>query len=794
MKFPERWLREFIDNAPDTHALAEQLTAAGLEIESVEPVCDATLDNVVVGRVLEAWPHPQADRLRVCRVDVGASEPLSIVCGAPNARAGLVCVVALPGARLPGGVKIRKSKIRGETSNGMICSASELSLGEEADGVLELDNSNECGARADAVLELDDAVFEIGLTPNRGDCLYVEGIARDVAAINGQRLQHREVKPVAAKRDDTFDVRLVDPKRCPRYVGRVISNIDVTRSTPLWMQERLRRAGVRPLSPVVDVTNYVMLELGHPMHAFDMDRLHDHIDVRVARQGETIQLLDDSQQVLSETDLVIADGDGAVALAGIMGGASSAVSDTTRNVFLECAWFEPRGISVTARRLGLHTDASHRFERVVNPEGQMRAVERASELLQLLVGGEPGPLVDTCDAAHLPRAPRIRLRASRIERLLGEPLTDAVITEVLHNLHLSVETAEEPQQWWVTPPPFRPDITIEADLIEELVRIRGYDCIGEQMPLEPLQMSARAEHEHVLRTLRRVLTARGYQEAITYSFVDSRLQQLLEPDIAAIALSNPIASDMDVMRTSLLPGLLSAAQYNVNRQQERVRLFETGLVFRNEGERTTVQRPMLAGLAMGARTPVHWDQPSSAVDLFDVKADVAALFGARAPQLRFVALQCAALHPGRSAQLSIEGRAVGIIGELHPMLVRELKFAQPPVAFELELAMLRNGGVASFSPFSRYPGVRRDLSVLVDETVTMEAVADCVGQAAGDMLQNLELFDLYRGEGIDPGRKSLALALTFQDASRTLGDQEVDVSMQQIQDSLAKHLGATLRG
>lgn len=790
MKFSERWMREWIDPAVDTAALVAQLTGAGLEVDAVTPAGPA-LDGVLVGRVLAVESHPDVETLRVCSVDVGGDAALPIVCGAPNVRAGLVAAVAMVGTRLPDGVTIECSTIRGRASEGMLCSARELGLSEDASGLLELDIEHAPGTPLAIALGLDDTCIEVDLTPNRGDCLYVEGIARDVAAINGERVQHLQVESVPAHCDAEFPVRLDAPSACPRYAGRVIQGVNARARTPMWMVERLRRSGVRSLGPVVDVTNYVMLELGHPMHAFDLDRLHETVVVRHAAAGERVVLLDDSEQVLDDSDLVIADARGAIALAGIMGGRDSAVSDDTARVFLECAWFEPRGIAASARRLGLHTDASHRFERNVNPEGQARAMQRATALLLAIVGGEAGPLVDTVHAARLPVPPVVGLRRDRIRRLLGVEVPTQDVRRLLECLHMQL--VDTPDGWSVTPPPFRPDITIEADLIEEVARVRGFASIPDVSPVASLQMQARPEASRSLRSLRRTLVARGYQEAVTYSFVDPQMQAAMEHEVTPVPLSNPISAELAVMRTSLMPGLLHAALYNFKRQHSRVRLFESGLVFRDTPSGTQ-QPARLGAIALGLGAPLQWGLASDEVDFHDVKADVEALFGANAQALSFESATHPALHPGQCAAIALRGQPAGIIGRLHPQLARRYKLATAAVLFELDLACLLQAPVPGLKPFSRQPMVRRDLAVVVDEAVSAAQVMNCVGQAGGDMLQNLELFDLYRGEGIDSGRKSLALSLTFQAPSRTLDEAEVEVSVANIMASLSRQLGATLRG
>ena len=791
MKFSERWLREWVDPAVDTAGLAAQLTGAGLEVDSVDAVLSGSLDKVVVAHVLSAAAHPDAQNLRVCEVDVGDAELLRIVCGADNARAGLFAPLAMVGARLADGKKIRRSKIRGLESHGMLCSARELGLGDDASGLLELDAKLTPGQAIVDVLQLDDHVIEIDVTPNRGDCLYLEGIARDVAAVNGERMEHRSVPAVAASCAAEFAVELQAPKVCPRYVGRVIRGVKPMNATPLWMVEKLRRSGVRSLGPVVDITNFVMLELGQPMHAFDLDKLSGAIIVRHARDGELLTLLDDSEQVLCSDDLVIADEQRAVALAGIMGGAQTAVGDETVNIFIECAWFEPRIIADTCRRLGLHTDASHRFERHVNAHGQVRAVERATALLLDMVGGEAGPLIDTVCAQQLPSLHAITLREQRIGRLLGVEVPAQEVQAILHNLHLDVREAVG--GWSVTPPPFRPDLTMEADLVEEVARVRGLDSIIDIAPVAALRIRRQPESRRDLRVLRHTLIARGYQEAITYSFVDRELQQRMDNSVVPILLANPISSDMSVMRTSLLPGLLQAAIYNLHRQHQRVRLFESGLVFRDV-DGVTEQPERIAGIAMGKAYPAQWGELMRDIDFYDVKADLTALFGPIASSLVYVPSPHPALHPGQCAEIRIGDTAVGFIGHLHPELMRSQKLSTAAVAFELDLQAALVGGIPAFTPFSRHPAVLRDLAIVVAESISAEQVLNCVGQAGGDVLKNLELFDVYRGESIDSGHKSLALSLTFQAPSRTLDEAEVEASVSTILHSLAKHLRGALRG
>lgn len=792
MKVSEQWLREWADPPVDTDTLVEQLTAAGLEVDSAERLANLP-DTIVVAEVREVSPHPQAERLSLCRVDAGGGETFEVVCGAPNVFVGMRAPMALVGARLPDGHKIRRSRIRGVESQGMLCSARELGLGDDADGIMNLDAEAPVGRPLAEYLALDDVIIDIELTPNRGDCLGMSGVAREIAVINRVPLAGPSLAPVAAAIEDHFPVHLDAPQQCPRYVGRVIRDIDAGARTPVWMQERLRRCGVRPISPVVDVTNYVMLELGQPMHAFDLDTLDTAIHVRKAAPGERLTLLDDTEVELTGESLVIADARRAVALAGIMGGLATAVTGRSRNVFLECAWFAPRTIALEARRLGLHTDASHRFERHASPVGQMPAIERATQLLLDVVGGRPGPMVDTHASEALPSPPRIALRSARIERLLGMPVDADRVVDILERLEMTVRPDDG--CWQVTPPPFRADLTMETDLVEELARIIGYDRLPSHAPRADLLMADRPEARVSDATVREALVARGYHEAITYSFVDEALQRRLDPDHQALALANPITSDMAVMRTNLWPGLMQVLEYNLNRQQHRVRLFEIGLRFL-PGEEGLRQEPMIAGLVAGPALPEQWGVAGDAADFYDVKSDVEALLELAGSPEEAVFAQAthAALHPGQSARIERGGVLVGYLGALHPALARERKLALPVYLFELDLDLVQAGHPIRFEALSKYPTVRRDVSVVVDESVTARAVRDCVGQVGIHVLENLELFDVYRGEGIDSGKKSLSLGLTFQDSSRTLTDAEVDQSVARIVAALAADLGAILRG
>ena len=791
MKFSERWVREWVDPPGDTDALAARLTAAGCEVESAEPVA-GRIEGVVIAEVVEVAPHPGADKLSICTVDDGGAETHRVVCGAPNARAGMRSAFARIGARLPGGSKIRKSRIRGETSQGMLCSARELGLGEEADGILDLipDAGVPLGTDLVEALVLDDVVIEVGVTPNRGDCLCIAGLAREVAIAS--RIEAHppvSVKAVEPRVDDTLPVVLEAPARCPRYVGRVVRGIDTGAKSPLWMTERLRRCGVRPLSAVVDVTNYVMLELGQPMHAFDLGKLDTGIRIRNGRAGESLTLLDGSATELDADSLVIADESRPVALAGIMGGLESGVAGETRDIFLESAWFEPRGIALEARRRGIHTDASHRFERTVATNLQRDAMERATKLLIEVAGGEPGPTIEAVAVEHLPCAEPVGLRHERIRHMLGAEIPAHDVHDILVRLGMQVE--ETQAGWIVTPPPHRPDIGIEVDLIEEIARIVGFENLPGATPVAGLDITPRTESHVGIGRIRGLLVDRGYHEAVTYSFVDETLQARIAPMLDGVRLANPIASDMGVMRTTLWPGLIGAATWNVNRQQSRVRLFETGLVFIADGGEVRQPR-VIGGIAAGSVVPEQWGDESRLVDFHDVKGDVEALLALSGQPAEFVAATHPALHPGQTAAIVRGGERIGLVGVLHPAIASELRLVGA-VLFELRIEAIGAGTLPTFKALSRFPAVRRDISLVLPEAVSASAVRECIGDTGIDMLQNLELFDVYQGEGVDSGMKSISLGLTFRSSSRTLGDAEVNAALAVILDSLSVKLEAALR-
>ncbi len=791
MKFSEQWLREWVDPTIPTDRLAHQLTMAGLEVDAVEPAAPA-FDGIVVGRVLSVEPHPDADKLRVCRVDVGQDEPLSIVCGAANVHEGMVAPTATVGAELPGGFKIKKAKLRGVPSHGMLCSAKELGLAESSEGLMPLPADAPVGVSVRDYLGLDDHCIELGLTPNRADCLSVAGIAREVAALNGLPLGGPTIEPVAAVIEDTFPVHLEAAAECPRYVGRVVRGIDPAAATPVWMVERLRRSGIRSLGPVVDVTNYVLLELGQPMHGFDLAKLTGGIHVRKAAEGERLRLLNGNDITLGTDDLVIADQAGPLALAGIMGGEASGVEEGTRDVFLESAFFAPQFLAGRARFYGLHTDSSHRFERGVDPEMQRRALERATALLVAIAGGAPGPVIEVSEPEWLPQRPAVRLRQGRIGRVIGIEFDSDRVSDVLRRLGMSVEPAED--GWQVTAPSFRFDIAIEEDLIEEVARVIGYDQIPTALPVASLEMKSQPEATTAAQRIRDTLVERGFREAITYSFVEPGIQALLEPEQESVVLANPISADLSVMRTTLWAGLLPALQRNINRQQERVRLFEVGLRFRRvAGE--LVQEPVLAAVAYGPVEPEQWGTPRRSVDFFDLKGDIEAVLSicGCAGRASFEAARHPALHPGQSARILLDGEPIGWLGALHPSLERRVDAAGRVYLCEIAMQPLRQGRLPSFQEMSRFPANRRDLALVVGKEVPAARVLEVAAEAAPEFLKELKLFDVYEGERIDSGRKSLAIGLTWQAQSRTLTDDEVDTAVQGILDALAARLGATLR-
>jgi phenylalanyl-tRNA synthetase beta chain len=801
MKFSENWLREWVNPPISTNELVTKLTMAGLEVDSAEPVA-ATFNHIVIGEVLSVDPHPNAKKLKICQVKIGQEAPLPIVCGAPNVHVGMRVPTALIGAQL-NDLKIKNSKLRGVESRGMLCSAQELGLAESSEGLLPLPNDAPIGENVRRYLQLEDVSIEIDLTPNRGDCLGIEGIAREVGVLTRSPVTAIDCSPIAPTLTDTFVVNIQAPEACPRYIGRLLKNVNANAQTPLWMQERLRRCGLRSISAIVDVTNYVLLELGQPMHAFDLAKLSGGIQVRMAKAGESLLLLDEQTVKLDEQTLVIADHKQPLAMAGVMGGLSSAVTTTTQDLFLESAFFAPKQASGTARRYGLHTDSSHRFERGVDPQLQSRAMERATALLLEIVGGQPGPVIEIADQVNLPTVPSIELRASRIQRLLGQALEAQEVNDILNRLGMNIASSSPTTKrgeliWQVYPPSFRFDIALEADLIEELARIQGYNNLPSHAPQTRLSMYP--QPAIILDQIQAVLVERNYQEAITYSFVDPKLQEQLDPTAKSITLANSIANDMAVMRTTLWTGLLSVLSYNQKRQQLRGRFFETGLRFIYSKKQVLQQEPMIAGVAMGTRWPIQWGQSEQSLDFFDLKSDVEAILnlsstGKLNPTeiYRFVPATHPALHPGQTAAIYQGDEWLGILGALHPNLMQTLELTPPIYLFELRLMPLLKSQPIQFKEISKYPSMRRDIAVVVSKAVSATQLIDCIKQYATELLIDWQLFDVYQGKGIEPSQKSIAIGLIFQAFSRNLTDFEVDSVVEQIVSKLEQKLGATLR-
>ncbi|AVU77675.1 MULTISPECIES: phenylalanine--tRNA ligase subunit beta [Pseudomonas] len=791
MKFSEQWLRGWVSPQVSRDELVARLSMAGLEVDSVTPAA-GEFSGVVVGEVLSTEQHPDADKLRVCQVSNGA-ETFQVVCGAPNVRPGLKIPFAMIGAELPGDFKIKKAKLRGVESNGMLCSQAELQIGEGNDGLMELPADAPVGQDIREYLSLDDASIEVDLTPNRGDCLSLAGLAREVGALYAAPVARPAVATVAAVHDEVRSVEVLAPAACPRYLGRVIRNVDLSKPTPLWMVERLRRADVRSIDAAVDITNYVMLELGQPLHAFDLAEINGGIRVRMAEEGEKLVLLDGQEVTLRSDTLVIADHSRALAIAGVMGGEHSGVSTTTRDVFLESAFFDQIAVAGKARSYGLHTDASHRYERGVDWQLAREAMERATGLLLEITGGEAGPIIETVSEQHLPKIAPVTLRAQRITQMLGMEMDPAEVERLLSALGLNI-SADGAGQWRVEVPSHRFDISLEVDLIEELARLYGYNRLPVRYPQARLAPQAKAEARSDLPELRRLLVARGYQEAITYSFIDPRQFELFNPGVEPLLLANPISNDMAAMRSSLWPGLVKSLQHNLNRQQDRVRLFESGLRFVGQLEGLK-QEPMLAGVVCGSRLPEGWAQGRDVVDFFDVKADVEAVLGfaGALDAFTFVPGKHPALHPGQTARIERDGREVGYVGAIHPELSKTLGLDRPVFVFELVLGEVALGKMPKFQELSRFPEVRRDLALLADRDVASSAVLDVIRENAGEWLTDLRLFDVYQGKGIDPHRKSLAVGLTWQHPSRTLNDDEVNTATQNILTSLENRLNATLR-
>lgn len=795
MKFSFNWLKRWVDIDLDANALARRLTAAGLEVDGIEPTGGA-FDGVVVAIIRECAPHPDADKLMVCTVDAGDGEPLQVVCGAPNARPGLVAPLARVGARLGEDFEVKTAKLRGVASQGMLCSAKELGLGDDHSGLLELPEDARAGEDVRNFLQLDDSAITLDLTPNRADCLSIRGIARDVSAFCAAPFIENETEPVPASIDDSLPIRLEDPEDCPRYVGRIVRGIDPNATTPLWMREVLRRSGLRPISPVVDITNFVLLELGQPMHAFDLSKINREIVVRRGRAGEKLVLLDEQEVDLDDSVLAICDADGPVALGGIMGGLESSVGENTTDILFEAAWFRPETIMGKARDYGLHTDASHRFERGVDRSLQVRAMERATGLLVEIAGGSAGPVLVEEAPGHLPVNEPVALRLQRLNQVLGTTIDAGEVGDILERLDMDVSRTEG--GWEATAPSARFDIAIEEDLIEEVARIYGYDNIPEAPPSGILAVGSAAEHDVPMARIQSTLCAAGYQEVINYSFVDPKLLEIFGMAEGGLPLANPLSSDMAVMRTSLVPGLVNSLVRNTRRQQSRVRLFESGVTFFQGDVLTETAR--IAAVACGSAHAEQWAQAGRELDFYDTKGDVERLLALRggAGEVRFRAETKPWTHPGASASILVrqggDERVAGWCAVLHPGVLKALEIRQMVVAFELDLDIVRLREIPIAKEHSRFPSVRRDLALEVPREVEYQAVHDCVVASIGGLLKNLVVFDVYEGQNLTKGYKSLAIGLILQHVSSTLTDEAIDELVRDTVSELERRLGARLRG
>ncbi|OFC72680.1 phenylalanine--tRNA ligase subunit beta [Alteromonas confluentis] len=794
MKFSEQWLREWVNPQVSTDALSEQLSMAGLEVDGVEPVA-ADFSGVVVGKVVECGQHPNADKLRVTKINVGEEELLDIVCGAPNCREGLKVAVAKVGAVLPGDFKIKKAKLRGEPSHGMLCSFSELGMGEDHSGIIELPADAELGMDIRDYLNLDDNIIEVDLTPNRADCLGIRGLAREVGVLNSADVTEPTIDDVEASIDDKLAITLSAPEACPRYLGRVICNVDVKAESPLWLKEKLRRCGVRSIDPIVDVTNYVLLELGQPLHAFNLDAIDGNINVRLAHAGEQLTLLDENTVELKDNTLVIADDHKALAMAGIFGGLHSGVNEETKHILLESAFFNRDAIAGRARQYGLHTDASHRYERGVDPLLQHKAMQRATALILEICGGQPGPVVEAVEESALPVSSDVVLRRARLSRVLGIDIADDKVTDILTRLGLDVTVTEA--GWEAKAPSYRFDIAIEEDLIEEVARVYGYNSIPDQAPKGSLKMLDSKESDIPASRFKTELTARGYVEAITYSFVDPKIQNALFPEQPGMVLPHPISSDMSVMRVSLWPGLLGATAYNQKRQQSRVRLMETGLRFLpDESAPNGVRQELvIAGVIAGRRSEESWLSDDNSVDFFDIKGDVEAILAltANTQSVEFVAASHSALHPGMTAEVLLNGKSIGYGGAVHPQFSKLLGVNGRVFVFELDLKAISVRNLPQAKAISRFPANRRDIAITVKDEITVGAILSFVENIGVNQLVGLNLFDIYKGKGVEPGFKSLALSLVLQDPDKTLEEAEIQQAVETVVKGLENEFGAALR-
>jgi len=795
MIFSESWLQEWVDSKLDTQDLMNKLTMAGLEVDSSGPVA-RQFSGIVVGEVESVESHPDADKLSVCQVNDGGKS-YQVVCGATNVRKGIKVPFANIGAEIHSGkdkpFRIKSAKLRGVESKGMICSAEELGLEEKSEGILVLPDDAPKGLEVHKYLQLNDTSIELTLTPNRGDCLGMLGLAREVGVISGQPVTEPEISLVVPTMSDEFPIHIEAKDGCPRYLGRIIRNVNLNSKSPLWMQEKLRRSGLRSIDPVVDVTNFVLMELGQPMHAFDYSKLEGHINVRMAKETEKLVLLDGKEISLSSEVMLIADSKKPVAMAGIMGGLATSVTDSTKDVFLECAFFEPVTIAGKARRYGMQTDASHRYERGVDYNLQRKAMERATSLLLEIVGGDPGPITEA--VGNLPEPVKIELRIELVSQVLGIEITKKEIIDILSRLGFSI-TNKNDESISVGVPSFRFDVTLEADLIEEIVRIYGYNKVPSTFQFGAQALVSKPEALVPLQRIRHQLVSLGYQEIVTYSFIDPELSEFVcGNQIQTVSLENPISEEMSVMRASILPGLLNTAQYNANRQQDRIRLFETGLVFTgNTGDYEQINR--IGGLVSGSRYPQNWNNTDDVNDFYDVKGDVECILrlGGDNRHFRFQPAEFGCFHPGQCARIeSKEGALLGHLGALHPAIARKLELDTEIFMFELDLDAVQIGKLPIASVLSRYPEVGRDLAIVINDSVSAEKILTIVRDKAGEFLTSLRIFDVYQGDAVEKGKKSIALGLTWQHPSRTLSDDEIGVIISSCVNVLQEQFNAKLR-
>ena len=796
MKFSESWLRQYVNPSLSTEELVAQITMAGLEVDGVESA-SPEITGVVVGEIMAVEQHPDADKLRVCQVAGNGDAQTQVVCGASNARVGIKVPFASVGANLPEGFKIKKAKLRGVESMGMLCGQTELALGDDDSGLWELPADATVGKNLLDYLDLNDNIIEVDLTPNRADCLSIRGLAREVGVLNCEPVKQLEIDAVQASIKDSLTAVIEAPQACGRYVGRIVRGVDLMRPTPLWMQERLRRSGIRTLGPAVDITNYVLLELGQPMHAFDLSKLDGDIVVRMG-QNETLELLDNSEVKVAKDTLVIADQSQTLAMAGIMGGAASAVSDSTTDIFFESAWFDPIAIAGKARNYGKHTDSSHRFERGVDSELQVKAIERATALMLEICGGEAGPVTVAEATDHLPKPASIQLRDKHLAQQLGVTIPADEVDGMLTRLGLTQEQRDADSGTWQSPS-WRFDLAIEQDLVEEVARVYGYNNLPVTTPAMAVEIKPSNEDIKPLNYFSDRLVSLGYQEAITYSFVDPEMMQIFDPQRQAVKVSNPISQDLSVMRTSLWPGLVSSAIHNLNRQQPRVRLFEVGQCFIPTDKKDAVagleQNLALGGLICGSRAPTGWCADKDAVDFYDLKGDLEAILSDNQSidKLVFRAASHPALHPGQSAEILSNDQQVGWIGRLHPAVEAKLEISKPIYVFQVDVGMIDEFTSIKAQEVSKFPEVRRDLAFMVAVDVPAQQLIDEARAAAGKSLSDLKLFDVYHGKDVETKGKSIALGLTFQHSSRTLTDEEINKSIEKVVIQLNQVLGAELR-